>query len=235
MDDDDDDDDVIIKILDNMGVFWEDTALSLRGNNIVSYGKLLESLLYTKDLKNAGLLIGTSHRTLERNLPNIFPNKESMGPWWSHILFINNFKRCSMCDKVTSIDEFGISNIKYYKLQHICKLCDNLKRKEYYKNNTEKCNKASKEYYSLNKPYFIARNARRRASEKNATPYWSETEEIQKFYDNRPEGYHVDHWIPLINDSVCGLHVLANLRYMVAKDNMSKSNKFNAEEFESIL
>lgn len=51
--------------------------------------------------------------------------------------------------------------------------------------------------------------------------------EISKFYDNCPEGYHVDHIIPLKNDSVSGLHVPWNFQYLSPSENIKKSNSFD--------
>lgn len=63
---------------------------------------------------------------------------------------------------------------------------------------------------------------------RKATPKWlsrAERKEIQKFYENRPEGYHVDHIIPIRGKSVSGLHVLWNLQYLPAEENMKKGNR----------
>lgn len=63
---------------------------------------------------------------------------------------------------------------------------------------------------------------------KKATPKWSETILIKKFYMNCPLGHHVDHIIPLNGRLVSGLHVLNNLQYLSAVDNMKKGNKFKS-------
>jgi 5-methylcytosine-specific restriction endonuclease McrA len=57
-------------------------------------------------------------------------------------------------------------------------------------------------------------------------PLWSETEEIREFYKNCPEGHHVDHIIPLKGKIVSGLHVISNLQYLTAEENMKKGNRF---------
>ena len=69
----------------------------------------------------------------------------------------------------------------------------------------------------------------RRKRLKRAMPIWANKSDIKNFYLNRPEGMHVDHIIPLSGNNVCGLHVIDNLQYLNAYDNMIKSNKFEHE------
>lgn len=61
---------------------------------------------------------------------------------------------------------------------------------------------------------------------KNRTPIWADLDKIREFYNKCPEGYHVDHIIPLRGEIVSGLHVVENLQYLFAKDNLSKGNKW---------
>lgn len=77
-----------------------------------------------------------------------------------------------------------------------------------------------------NKKYYNAYLATRKARVKQATPAWADLDAIQKFYENRPEGYHVDHIVPLLGKNISGLHVLENLRYLPEEENLKKSNKF---------
>lgn len=63
-----------------------------------------------------------------------------------------------------------------------------------------------------------------------ATPPWLTKEmyrEMKQIYEKCPDGFHVDHIVPLRNWSlVRGLHVPWNLQYLPAKENMSKGNSF---------
>ena len=49
-----------------------------------------------------------------------------------------------------------------------------------------------------------------------------ELEEIAIFYKNCPNGYHVDHIIPV---SKGGLHNVKNLQYLTPTDNFKKASK----------
>lgn len=92
--------------------------------------------------------------------------------------------------------------------------------------------------YRQTKRGLAVRNAiraRRRAAKLQRTPSWSEVEAINLFYQNCPQGYEVDHIIPLQGELVSGLHVLSNLQYLTSFENRSKQNKFNIEEFNNGL
>jgi len=52
-------------------------------------------------------------------------------------------------------------------------------------------------------------------------------EEINKFYDNKPAGFEVDHIIPRNHPLVCGLHVPANLQYLSREDNNKKNGHWD--------
>jgi len=70
------------------------------------------------------------------------------------------------------------------------------------------------------------RNKLRKLIVKQQRPQWADTKKIRQIYDNCPNGYHVDHVIPLRGKTVCGLHIETNLQYMPAVENIKKSNKF---------
>lgn len=104
--------------------------------------------------------------------------------------------------------KWRVKNAKIYKIQH---------------------NKRSKQHYLANKKYYNAKTRLREKRIRNAMPKWLTTgqiEEMKNFYKNCPEGFHVDHIIPLKGKNISGLHVPSNLQYLHAKENLSKSNKF---------
>jgi hypothetical protein len=72
----------------------------------------------------------------------------------------------------------------------------------------------------------------RRASERRATPAWADRRAIiakwrQAKYLTAKTGeqHSVDHIVPLLHPTVCGLHVPWNLEVMPLSDNLAKGNK----------
>lgn len=82
-----------------------------------------------------------------------------------------------------------------------------------------------KRWKDANRDRIRAYLATRKKHVKERTPAWADIKAIREFYRNRPEGYEVDHIIPLRGDRVSGLHILENLQYLTAKENHVK-NKF---------
>ena len=105
------------------------------------------------------------------------------------------------------------------KPKKFCKTCgielDSL-RKIYCSNKCKPIDQSNKMYKKL----------RKRAERQRKLDYctWKDIAEV---YKNKPEGYHVDHIIPLNHPNVSGLHVPCNFQYLSPEDNSKKSNKFD--------
>lgn len=70
---------------------------------------------------------------------------------------------------------------------------------------------------------------------RDATPAWADLDAIAAFYADTPEGYHVDHIVPLKGFTpegwrVSGLHVAHNLQYLTAAENLAKHNRMRPHE-----
>lgn len=132
------------------------------------------------------------------------PKKKSEKPK-THILKQFNLKMCTKCHNILDVSNFRKNSFNLDGLQNECKKC--------HQKNTSKTQ--------------THREAKRRAIKINATPIWSELDQIKEFYNQCEIGFHVDHVIPLNNPLVCGLHVMDNLQYLSAHENCSKGNCFS--------
>jgi len=211
---------------------------------------IIEALAQTDISESEYLGYKTAHgfSRLMNRLIIVDLKKPKYNNWSTYLLYLINLKYCNICKEVLDINKFGKDNRTKTKLSTKCKQCDNNRAivyrkenkhisKQYYQDNREKLLNDSKQrklnnpeyyqnYYQEHKEEYLARVNKRRANKLNATPKWSEDKLIKEFYKNRPKNYHVDHIIPLQNNLVCGLHVISNLQYLTAKDNLSKGNRF---------
>ena len=123
------------------------------------------------------------------------------------------------------------------------------KIKEKYDKNAEKLRQKRREAYAenssvereiaklrsrewrKNNPHH--RNALKRkyiADKGSRTPPWADLKAIVEFYKNCPKGFHVDHKLPLRGKYVSGLHVVGNLQYLPAIENLRKNNRYNPND-----
>lgn len=65
----------------------------------------------------------------------------------------------------------------------------------------------------------------RKAVMRQATPPWADRDALRQFYLNTPDGHHVDHIMPLRGKTVSGLHIVENLQYLPALENIRKGNR----------
>lgn len=140
---------------------------------------------------------------------------------------------CKMCNIQKNIIEFRLRNTGQYRRQ--CRNCERsyhrIQKAEKRKNNPT----YESDAYQRRKDYILNwakqnpkiyryNSAKRRAAKKQATPTWADINKIKEIYLNCPEGYEVDHIIPLQGREVCGLHVEYNLQYLTQKENRKKYN-----------
>lgn len=94
---------------------------------------------------------------------------------------------------------------------------------EYYHKNRDHCNLTNKKWRQENHEIRRAIEAKRRALKKSVstTDPW-ELQQISLFYKECPEGYHVDHIIPLAKG---GRHELSNLQHLEDWMNQNKFTK----------
>jgi hypothetical protein len=132
-----------------------------------------------------------------------FPDKPANTGGYNWLLIKNNWILCSSCKLVKDTDNFYQDKSNILGYTYVCKSCQH--------------------------PDKVARAILRIRTKEQAVPAWADTQAITDFYKNCPEGYHVDHIIPLKGKYVCGFHVLNNLQYLPAAENLAKSNYHESE------
>jgi hypothetical protein len=154
-------------------------------------------------------------------------------------------KVCLDCGVALTEDNSWPSYIR--SSHYVCKECskkrDEIKRKDrlpyfseynktiFYPKHREEVLARSKQWRLDNPEKRREYSATYRASKLQRTPLWVDRKELAKVYALCPDGYHVDHIIPLQGELVSGFHVPANLQYLTPEENSIKGNSFDPEEF----
>lgn len=213
----------------------------------ITYGELLERILEDRGMSPLATVFPEISRiTCSKLLLGIFPDKDAKEHWFTFLISLVNKKQCCNCKVLKSPIEFHKNILKSDGREPACIECRAISRnitytrnkdkelaqcKEYKKNNHDIIKEKGRLYYNNHKREAFARSAKRRAAKLHAIAPWINLIEVSKIYENCPEGYHVDHLIPLQGELVCGLHCEHNLQYLLASDNLAKGNRFNADTY----
>ncbi len=159
-----------------------------------------------------------------------------------------NVKTCKKCGETKPLTEFQRDWRYVLGVKSSCRLCLNeysrVKRFaiKYAKRNPEKIKAYRKKWLAKNKERYdssrrrwvrengkkvLAETRKYQAAKIHRTPKWLTKEQkltMRTFYENCPDGYEVDHIVPLQGKEVSGLHVPWNLQYLEMRANRRKSN-----------
>lgn len=170
-------------------------------------------------------------------------------------------KICSACGVEKPLSEYSPRNDRPCGVQAKCKECKKLearqiraalgdtynayKRSWYHKNaakeiarnrvykeqNRDQELKRGREYIKKNRARYTAHQLKRMASQINATPTWSNEQDIAMWYEvanvlsRSGVKFVVDHIVPLRGKTVCGLHDSGNMQILPWHKNAAKSNR----------
>lgn len=173
-----------------------------------------------------------SRPTASSMLAKAFPGKYSPEQsWYNYLIGLAELKRCRYCTTLHPIGLFYKASSKFDGVRDVCIECDNYLNKLHRDDNKEYYTTKKREHYLLHKAEYLVRNIQRRDKTRISTPSWANLMEMNIIYSKCPDGYHVDHIIPLQGYNVSGLNTEHNLQYLPASINIAKGNKFDPDTY----
>lgn len=132
---------------------------------------------------------------------------------------------------------------KEYDKRQIDKNPDRIEKlKAWVKSDPERSKALSKASLKNNPHMGTAYASKRRASERQQTPYWANSKEITKIFKSCSELtkstgviYHVDHIVPLRSKRASGLHIHSNLQIIFGEENLKKRAKLDEDFIISLM
>lgn len=220
-------------ILDKLGKYYDDEAKKAHGNTpSISYGVFISRIL--EDRGNSAsytlfpeIAVQTFNRMMKKCFPSIKLNGGNHN-WCFYLLSLIEHKNCGQCSTIKSFSEFHKDkNNSRLGLCSLCKSCVSANQSGQYSRYFESHQKS----YEVHAGKIKARRQLYSGERAKRIPTWypDQKSQIEEFYNNCPSGYHVDHIIPLKGELVSGLHVLNNLQYLTAEENMRKGNRYLLE------
>jgi 5-methylcytosine-specific restriction endonuclease McrA len=178
---------------------------------ITIYG-LVSALVYSDTVEDASKVLKYSTNPVKQAIRETFTNSIVFSTkdfatgggaisWPIRLLALIGHKKCTSCKEILPYSMYWNNKSKVQGLNSECIYC-------------------ARHRFSIKKQDRDLR-----------VPAWFDAQKrlINKFYKNCPEGYQVDHIIPLKGELVSGLHVLENLQYLTIKDNMIKGNRYTLD------
>jgi hypothetical protein len=153
-------------------------------------------------------------------------------------------KQCSVCNEDFPLDKFYKQKDGKFGVTSRCKVCHQASNKKwadknhdillehatrYRERHYELCLERNRAWRKANLKYDAHRSKLYRTRKNKQCPPWANIDKIKCIYLNCPDGYHVDHIIPLKGILASGLHVESNLQYLPAKENLQKRNLYGWE------
>lgn len=213
-------------VLDKLGVLYDDIAKKKHGSaREFSYGEIVDRILSQHGCSAYKLFPEIGEQTFFRMMKKAFPSVVLNGgeqTWHFYFLSIIEYKYCGACTRVKPFSEFATNKCNAIGIASHCKSCRNTAQLGSY----TRYNESHQRSYNKNYAKIRERQNHYKGERSLRIPSWSQKELIEEYYANCPEGYHVDHIVPLKGEIVSGLHVIENLQYLTAKENLAKGNKY---------